>query len=683
MGQAARYPCGHCGTLNNASDQFCANCGYLLAGGPTGTIPAFSNAPTIASSSAPAIAAGRRVTGALAVGELLGARYRNVGLVGQGGFGAVYRASDERFKSRRIVAIKEMGDANLNPAEKIRALDDFRQEADLLVQLKHANLPDVSDFLEEGGKAYLVMEFIEGKTLEKVQEDAGKPLDEKLVMGWALQLCDVLAYLHSRPQPIIFRDLKPSNVMVTNTGQIKLIDFGSARIFKSSAAKDTTTLGSRGYAPLEQYGRGQSDPRSDIYALGATLYDLLTNSVPADSPTRRVNPASFMKPRQVNPALSKDTERIILKAMAEDPKDRFQSAGAMFQAMVSAGFAPGKLPGYTSTQVNYATMPAPPTLPPTTPGLAPTIPAQPPAASIPAATTPAASPPPAPLVLPGSASSSTQATIAHTMPGTQVPTVAQQPAQAAGQSTTPQQTLVPANPTPPATYPPAYPPQPASPASPQSSASFGGAGGGGGGISRRGFIIGGLVAAGVIAGGGLAASRILGGSGPATSGTVRVDFTFSTEKAEWLSAALTAFNNSPQVKLAGGNKIIQVVLNDSGSLDVKDKIVKGELQPVAWSPASDLELQRLSYAWTKSHPQDIISSSTDLIPKSLVSSPLVIAVWQSRAEAFISKYGSIGILYIPPCRLGAGHRPDTRNGIVSPSDKPTPLNQIAACCRSC
>ena len=108
-----------------------------------------------------------------------------------------------------------MSDANLSPGEREQALEDFRREANLLVQLNHPNLPHVSDFFEEGGKAYLVMEFIEGKTLEEVLEDAHGPLDETLVMGWALQLCDVLHYLHGRPQPIIFRDMKPSNVMVT------------------------------------------------------------------------------------------------------------------------------------------------------------------------------------------------------------------------------------------------------------------------------------------------------------------------------------------------------------------------------------------------------------------------------------------------------------------------------------
>jgi serine/threonine protein kinase len=287
------------------------------------------------------------MTGTMMVGKFLGGRYRIAKLIGEGGFGAVYKANDERFQATRVVAIKEMSDANLSASERESALMDFRREANLLVQLNHPNLPQVSDFFEEGTKAYLVMEFIEGKTLEQVLDDANGPLDEALVMGWALQLCSVLHYLHSRQPPIIFRDMKPSNVMVTGDNQLKLIDFGIARIFKTSATRDTTLLGSQGYAPLEQYGRGQSDPRSDIYALGATLYHLLTGSVPADAPSRRVNPHVFLTPRQLNLRISQATEDIVLMAMEQDPDERFQSAEAMRKAILAEGEAQEPFAPYT------------------------------------------------------------------------------------------------------------------------------------------------------------------------------------------------------------------------------------------------------------------------------------------------------------------------------------------------
>src|SRR5215471_7043295 len=353
MGQiGSQSICGNCGAANAAGEQFCGNCGYSLAGGPTGPIPNAPTAVTPIGSNTPTVlsvsSSGRRVTGALILGNLLSGRYRIIKLVGKGGFGAVYKARDERFQAQRMVAIKEMSDASLNPSERIQAIRDFRHEADLLVQLKHPNLPDVSDFFEEGGKAYLVMEYIEGKTLEKEQDDVGGPLGEALVMGWALQLCDVLNYLHSQPQPIIFRDMKPSNVMLTTSGQIKLIDFGIARIFKKVAAKDTTSMGSQGYAPLEQYGRGQTDARSDIYALGATLYDLLTKEVPTDAPTRRINPQVFEAPRQLNPGITPKVEAIVLKAMEQEPKDRFQSAAEMFQAIMASGVVAMNTTGMTT-----------------------------------------------------------------------------------------------------------------------------------------------------------------------------------------------------------------------------------------------------------------------------------------------------------------------------------------------
>lgn len=277
-----------------------------------------------------------QMTGTILAGHVLAGRYHILERLGEGGFAAVYKARDERFQADRVVALKEMSDENLCPSEREHALENFHREANLLVQLHHPHLPQVSDFFEEGGKVYLVMEFVEGKTLEQALDEAHGPLDEAVVMGWALQLCDVLHYLHSRPQPIIFRDLKPSNVMVTCENQLKLIDFGIARVFKAPASRDTTLLGSQGYAPLEQYGRGQSDPRSDIYALGATLYHLLTGSVPADAPTRRITPQLFALPRQLNPRLSEATEQILLMAMDQDPEERFQSAEAMQKAILEA-----------------------------------------------------------------------------------------------------------------------------------------------------------------------------------------------------------------------------------------------------------------------------------------------------------------------------------------------------------
>lgn len=321
--------CDNCGTVNLPTEQFCKNCGKYLIGDPTvPTMVSIGNAQTTTAGTSTS----RRTTDSLKPGDLLDRRrYRITEMIGKGGFGAVYKAADERFQNR-IVALKEMSDAQLSASEKAKALQDLQNEANLLVLLNHPNLPKVSDFFKKDGKAYLVMEFIEGKTLEKDQEEQNNPLDERLVMSWALQLCAVLDYLHTQSPPIIFRDLKPANVMVTSKGEIKLIDFGIARFFKAAGKKDTQRLGSPGYAPPEQY-RGQTDARSDIYALGATLYDLLTKEQPIDSPARQANPDLFSSPSQFNPKIAPTVEAIILKAMALKPEDRYQTAADMYQAI--------------------------------------------------------------------------------------------------------------------------------------------------------------------------------------------------------------------------------------------------------------------------------------------------------------------------------------------------------------
>ncbi|GCE13677.1 protein kinase domain-containing protein [Tengunoibacter tsumagoiensis] len=575
MGQAGGPRiCGNCGTSNAAADQFCSNCGYALDSVPTSypTIqgPASNpfNQPTIqATSSNSGASGGRRITGAFLPGNMLGGRYRVVQMIGKGGFGAVYQARDERFQSKRVVAIKEMSDAQLSANEKARAIQDFRNEAELLVELNHPNLPNVSDFFEEAGKAYLVMEFVEGKTLEAKQAEANAPLNEQLVMGWALQLCGVLHYLHTRPRPIIFRDMKPANVMVTNDGQIKLIDFGIARIFKAAGTKDTTLLGSQGYAPLEQYGRGQSDARSDIYALGATLYDLLTKEVPADSPSRRVQPAFFVPPRQINPQLSQPTEAIVLKAMAEDPQDRYQSAAEMYEAIADSGIT-------TTSHTLLSRGNTGPNMP---------------------------------TILAGNTRTTT---------GTQVATASHIPS---GPSAQPQKVTGPA--------------QGQMMAPPPSTT--------GSSVSRRAFLIGGAVVVGAAAVGGTAIylansknKQTQNGSGT----TIKLQFTYSTEKKDWISQAITTFNQS-NTQLQG--KTIEIMGDQQGSGDAKNQILNGSLKPIIWSPASTLEINQLNLHWKTQHTNELTISSGDYYPRQLVYSPLVFAIWHDRAQLLKRKYTSL------------------------------------------
>jgi serine/threonine protein kinase len=258
--------CGKCGADNPPHAQFCRSCGQSLQYAQ----------PTLYDSS----------TGRLFANVLLKQRYRIIGQTGRGGMAAVYKAEDIQL-GNRTVAVKEMSQKNLSEEEVKHAADAFKQEAIILAGLQHPNLPSIFDHFEENGRWYLVMSFIPGETLAEylAKAQGGRlPLDEAIQIG--IQLCSVLDYLHNQHPAIIFRDLKPTNIMRTPSGHIYLIDFGIARHFKPGQSRDTAYYGSMGYAPPEQYGNAQTTQRSDIYSLGATLYRLISGYDPASTPFR-------------------------------------------------------------------------------------------------------------------------------------------------------------------------------------------------------------------------------------------------------------------------------------------------------------------------------------------------------------------------------------------------------------
>jgi serine/threonine-protein kinase len=275
---------------------------------------------------------------------VLRGRYRIVSVVGQGGMGAVYRAEDLRLEGR-ICAVKEVRpDPDATPAALAQSREQFHREATTLARLDHPNLPKVSDTFHEGRREYLVMDFVEGQDLRQAVEEErqrGTFLDERKVMQWTHQLCDALAYLHSRKPPVLHRDIKPSNIKLTPSGLIKLVDFGLVKLLATDQACTVTVLQGRGtaaYTPLEQYGgdTGHTDARSDIYSLGATFYHLLTNQPPADAKQRFLNPDVLRPPSELNPHISPSTEHAILAAISMHPNERPQTI-TEFREMLQTG----------------------------------------------------------------------------------------------------------------------------------------------------------------------------------------------------------------------------------------------------------------------------------------------------------------------------------------------------------
>lgn len=258
------------------------------------------------------------------IGQVIDDKYEILKLIGQGGMSKVYLAMDKRLNKQW--AVKEIEKRARDRNNEI-VIQSAIAEANMIKQLDHPAIVRIVDIIDEGSVIYIIEDYIEGETLSSILENNGAQPQE-LVIEWAMQLCSALEYLHTRKPPIIYRDMKPANVMIKPDGNIKVIDFGIAREYKEQSLADTVCLGTRGYAAPEQFGgKGQTDARTDIYCLGATLYHLLTGQNPAEPPYE-------MYPiRQWNPQLSAGLEAIVQKCTQFNPEDRYQSCAELLYAL--------------------------------------------------------------------------------------------------------------------------------------------------------------------------------------------------------------------------------------------------------------------------------------------------------------------------------------------------------------
>ena len=261
----------------------------------------------------------------LQIGSLVDNKYKILSEVGHGGMSVVYLAINER--ANKTWAVKEVRKDGVCDFEAVK--QGLVVETDMLKRLNHPNLPSIIDVIDTEDSFLIVMDYIEGKSLQSVLKSGGAQPQDR-VIEWGKQLCDVLGYLHTREPAIIYRDMKPANVMLKPDGNITLIDFGTAREFKNRAmVEDTTCLGTRGYAAPEQFGgRGQTDARTDIYCVGATLYHLLTGHSPAEPPYE-IKPLSYWDPMYAGTGI----EKVILKCCQQDPEARYQSCAELMYAL--------------------------------------------------------------------------------------------------------------------------------------------------------------------------------------------------------------------------------------------------------------------------------------------------------------------------------------------------------------
>ncbi len=261
---------------------------------------------------------------------VLNGRYEIVRRIGGGGMGAVYLAKDRNLGDAPR-AVKEMVESHLDPTQHEKAIGDFKRESLLLTALEHPSIPTIYDYFydDTASRFYLVMKYISGGDLaSRMRAAIGGRIDEKTVTDWGMQVADVLDYLHSRPKPIIYRDLKPANLMIDgNTGRVMLIDFGIAR-WVTQQEKGVTAVGTMGYAPPELFS-GRVQPASDVYSLGATMFHLLTGSDPQDNPLLIFDFSKNPRPRQIAPSISTEMEQILMRTVEYKPEDRFRTAGEL------------------------------------------------------------------------------------------------------------------------------------------------------------------------------------------------------------------------------------------------------------------------------------------------------------------------------------------------------------------
>ncbi len=289
----------------------------------------------------------------LPLGTILDGKFKIVQVLGEGGMGTVYKV-EQVGKPGYFRAVKELIISPNTPADELKsAIERFDKEIDLLFNLKHPLIPSLILSFQERGNYYFVMEFVPGRSLEKILEDSKSPLDEDQVINWMMKVCEALSYIHTRTPPIILRDLKPGNIMITPDDNVQLIDFGIARKFDPNKRTNTENLGTISYASPEHLGSitapgqkrsalnpgklVQTDARSDIYSLGATMYHLLTNHEPDPIQTPPAGSILAKNPRlrtvRIGNRVVCPVEQVIIKAMQQDPAKRFQSAEAMRVAL--------------------------------------------------------------------------------------------------------------------------------------------------------------------------------------------------------------------------------------------------------------------------------------------------------------------------------------------------------------